>query len=74
MKVNLACGNVFLVGDGWHNFDFISSHPAVHSLNLLDALPLNSGSVELLYSSHFLEHIPISQVDSFLQECHGSLS
>jgi SAM-dependent methyltransferase len=68
-KVNLACGTVFVTGDDWLNFDYASSDPAVHAADLLSKLPLERNSASLVYSSHFLEHIPRAQVAAFLREC-----
>lgn len=69
MKVNLACGNTFVQGDGWINLDFAPSTPAVQKANLLGRLPFDNDSVSIVYSSHFLEHIPRVQVAGFLLEC-----
>ena len=39
------------------------------ALNLLGGLPLADATGDMLYSSHFLEHIPRDQVAPLLQEC-----
>ena len=65
--VNIACGNSYV--DGWHNFDYAPLSPAVVKANLLGRLPLSDASVDVLYSSHFLEHIPRKRVREFLSEC-----
>jgi SAM-dependent methyltransferase len=69
MNVNLACGGVYVTGTGWLNFDYSSASAAVRNANLLGRLPLADGTADLVYSSHFLEHIPREQVGPFLQEC-----
>lgn len=69
MNVNLACGNVYVTGSDWLNLDYSSSRAAVQSATLLGRLPLADGTADLVYSSHFLEHIPREQVGPFLQEC-----
>lgn len=69
MNVNLACGGVYVTGAGWLNLDYSSASSAVKSANLLGRLPLADGTADLVYSSHFLEHIPLEQVGPFLQEC-----
>lgn len=69
MNVNLACGCVFVIDTAWLNLDYASSSPAVHRANLLGRLPLEDATADLVYSSHFLEHIPRDQVTSFLREC-----
>jgi SAM-dependent methyltransferase len=74
IKVNLACGNTFVLGNGWVNFDYTSSSPSVRQANLLGRLPLGGDSAALVYSSHFLEHIPRSDVPAFFHECHRVLT
>lgn len=68
-KINLACGGVFITGDGWINLDYSAANPAVQRANLLARLPLPDAAAALVYSSHFLEHIPRGQVPGFLAEC-----
>lgn len=69
MKVNLACGNAFICGNGWLNFDYVSNDPNVRKANLLAPIPLPDCHVDLVYSSHFLEHIPRHMAVPFLNEC-----
>ena len=69
LKINLACGSVFVSGHNWLNLDYGSSSPAVQQANILSRLPICDNSADLVYSSHFLEHIPRDKVDYFLLEC-----
>lgn len=69
MNVNLACGSVYVNDGTWLNFDYVSNSSKVKRANLLAQLPLNDSEVDLVYSSHFLEHIPRDQVVPFLSEC-----
>jgi SAM-dependent methyltransferase len=69
VKVNLACGGVFVAGDGWINLDYGASTESVQRADLLARLPLPDEHAALVYSSHFLEHIPRDQVAGFLTEC-----
>lgn len=69
MKVNLACGEVYVRHSEWLNLDYISSDSVVQRANLLGILPLDDCSADLVYSSHFLEHIPSDRVSAFLKEC-----
>ena len=69
LKVNLACGGIYVAGDGWINLDYVSSSHAVGQADLLGRLTLLDNTAELVYSSHFLEHIPRDQVPHFLGEC-----
>ena len=72
-RINLACGDTFINANEWINFDYVSSSPAVRKANLLGHLPLKTGSASLVYSSHFLEHIPYCKVPSFIAECYRIL-
>lgn len=73
-KVNLGCGNIYLTEDGWTNYDYSPSHSSVQRANLLGRLPVQDESAELVYSSHFLEHIPYDLVRGFLSECYRILA
>lgn len=68
-KVNIACGKVFVESEDWINLDYTPSSPSVKRANLLKKIPLDEKSVDVVYSSHFFEHIPRPQVLSFLTEC-----
>ncbi len=67
--MNLACGNSYVVSPDWTNLDFFRDSKAVKSANLLRRLPLPDSSCQLIYSSHFFEHIPRAQIGKFLDEC-----
>ena len=73
MKINLACGDVYIHSADWLNLDYMSNSSAVQRANLLRRLPLDDCSAELVYSSHFLEHIPFDCVSDFLGECRRIL-
>ena len=72
--INLACGPVFLREPTWINLDYCSEDKNVLQANLLNKLPIPNHTAELVYCSHFLEHIPRDQVDAFLQECFRILA
>jgi hypothetical protein len=72
-KTNIACGGTFVAGDGWLNLDFAPMGPDVKAADLLATLPIGTQSLSLVYSSHFLEHIPKPRVDGFLRECYRVL-
>jgi len=65
--VNIACGTSYV--DGWLNLDYTPASPAVTKVNLLGRLPLGDAVADVLYSSHFLEHVPRRRVTGFLAEC-----
>ena len=66
--INLACGSFFVDNSNWINFDYSSSSNSVKKANLLKRLPLKQEIADLVYSSHFLEHIPYAKVTDFLTE------
>lgn len=59
MKLNLGCGLKKFVGDGWVNVDaYDSCEPdVVWDLNKTP-FPWETGSIDHIYMSHILEHIP----------------
>ena len=65
--VNVACGNTYV--DDWLNYDYAPVSASVIKANLLETLPLESEVADVVYSSHFFEHIPRLAVDRFLNEC-----
>jgi predicted SAM-dependent methyltransferase len=71
--INLACGPVYIDSTDWINFDFSPATSGVRKANLLERLPLLAEGSELVYSSHFLEHIPKGNVSFFLRECYRVL-
>lgn len=64
--VNLGCGSTYL--PGWSNFDYAARPPWVQQCNLLGRLPIATSSCQVVYSSHFLEHIPKQKISFFLTE------
>lgn len=55
---------------GWTTIDM---HGADIIHDLRSGIPLADQSVEKIYSSHFLEHIPHNEILEFLRECHRVL-
>ena len=66
--LNLACGENYINNNQWLNCDFIKNK-GVKKIDLLGKLPLKSDSIEAIYCSHFIEHIPEDKVLFFLNEC-----
>lgn len=69
--VNIACGTSYL--PDWINLDYSPVAPEVIRADLTGRLPLADSSVDVVYSSHFFEHIPVSLTAGFLQECRRIL-
>ncbi len=53
--------------DGYHGLDTFDASPNVSKVNLVsgEPWPFADESIDLLHSSHFIEHIPASDVETF---------
>jgi SAM-dependent methyltransferase len=71
--LNLACGDHFIVSSNWENVDWAPKSRDVKQIDLLKELPYPEGTFDLVYTSHFLEHIPLNQSRIFLEECRRVL-
>ena len=69
-RLHLACGNHVL--DDWANLD-LENNGQVIGWDLTHRLPVRSDTIELIYSEHFIEHLPLDQAAIFLTECHRVL-
>lgn len=67
-NINIACGDSYV--KSWLNYDFSPHSAIVKQANLLDRLPIAENMADVIYSSHFVEHIPRDLVHGFLAECH----
>lgn len=66
MKINVACGSSF--SRGWINIDFSPSSSEVRQVNMLHGLPFADNSCDVIYASHFLEHLTPDMAEYFLRE------
>lgn len=71
--INLACGPVYISEREWTNVDFCKGSPNVTQCDLLEPLPFASNVFDVVYSSHFIEHVPRSKIRGFLLECRRVL-
>lgn len=71
--LNLACGDFYLSDPEWVNLDWYPHSKRVQKANLLEPLPFQDNQFDVVYTSHFVEHIPRSKVSEFLSECHRVL-
>lgn len=71
LLLNLGCGNRFL--RDWTNVDFISNDIDVLAHNLLQPIPFDDKSFDVVYHSHLLEHFTKSDAESFIEECYRVL-
>jgi predicted SAM-dependent methyltransferase len=67
--LNLACGDHYVTSDLWENCDFAPKSKSVRQVDLLNGLPYENNTFDLVYCSHFIEHIPRNEVLNFLREC-----
>ena len=83
LKVHLGCGDD--VRPGWVNIDLLpilprESNPIVHpeaafiNYDLRRGLPLEEGSCDFIYSSHFFEHLEYKDALRLMNDCHRVLS
>lgn len=65
--VNLGCGNRYL--SSWYNYDFTSNSNEVTAYDIRKKIPLSDSCADLIYSSHFLEHLTFEEASVTLLEC-----
>lgn len=70
MKLHLGCGQI--IKPGWENLD-LEPGAGGRSVDLTKPLPYPSGTVEAVFSEHFIEHITQEQGKALLRECHRVL-
>ncbi len=71
--LNLACGDYFVNSQNWINCDFAPQSKSVRQVNLLGKFPFENNSFDLVYSSHYLEHIELDKVLDFMNQCNRVL-
>tara|TARA_B100001057_G_C22854895_1_gene952340 strand:+ start:1447 stop:2124 length:678 start_codon:yes stop_codon:yes gene_type:complete len=69
IKLNLGSGQQ-KGRDGWINVD---QNKSDINWDLRRGIPLPDSSVDIIYSSHLLEHIPFKELKLFLNECRRVL-
>lgn len=66
--LNLGCGVSYIKSPRWLNLDWQSKSRHVKKHNLLKKLPIEDNSVELVYSSHLIEHLTKEDCFNILTE------
>ena len=66
MLVNFGCGSI--VHTQWINFDLHPVGACARVVDVRQPLPLLTGSVDMCYSSHLLEHLSAQEAAAFLRE------
>jgi SAM-dependent methyltransferase len=72
--LNLACGTSYISSPQWTNVDWSPSGPDVIGFNLLRKLPFKDNYFDLVYSSHFIEHLLYEDFELLLKECYRVLA
>ena len=70
--LNIGCGGTYITDPAWENIDYTSVDGGhVKRMNVLHDLDPSQAQYEAVYCSHFIEHIPLSEVSGFLKRCHS---
>ncbi|WP_345993138.1 methyltransferase domain-containing protein [Sulfurimonas sp. HSL-1716] len=69
--LNLGCGSRY--HKEWINLDFKSNNEHVQAFDLHEKLPFEDDSMDVIYSSHVLEHFSKCEAPNFLKECYRVL-
>jgi len=69
--LNIACGSRY--HKSWVNIDFHAESNHVKKVNILGGLSFEDNSMDVVYSSHFLEHLSQEQADFVLKESYRIL-
>ena len=72
LKLNIGCGSSRF--SGWLNIDGNFRHHPDMWLDVTRGLPFKPGSVEVIYASHFFEHLYLAKLKRLLVECRRVLS
>lgn len=72
--LNLGCGNSYIDSPLWVNADWSPSGSSVIGLNLLKKLPFEDQQFDLVYTSHFIEHLLKDDFALLLEECYRVLT
>lgn len=67
IKLHIGSGALVIEG-GWINIDMEDLPTVDISMNVLEGLPFKSNSVDMVYSEHFIEHLPRDGTKFFLAE------
>jgi predicted SAM-dependent methyltransferase len=68
-KINLGCGSIYCKSKDWTNLDFVSNSEFVIPHNLLNGIPFDDETFDVVYHSHVLEHFTKNNGELFLKEC-----
>ena len=67
--LNVACGNTFISSPNWLNVDWGASYSGIQNFDVLKGLPYSESSFDVIYTSHFIEHLQLDDLKLFLLDC-----
>lgn len=67
--LNVGCGHHYSQAPEWINLDFDSTGPNVVKHNLLNGIPFDDESFDVVYQSHVLEHFTKKDGENLISEC-----
>lgn len=70
--INLGCGKKYIVDPRWENIDFVKGEN-IRAVNILEGLPYKDNSIDVIFSSHMLEHFTKSEAERHIRECYRVL-
>jgi len=78
-RLHLGCGIANLghgakVLPGWTNVDIEGDGVQTFAWDLTDPFPLPAGSIDFIYSEHFIEHLSLADGAALLTECRRVLA
>ena len=65
--LNLGCGH--RLHPAWINVDYVATEAGVMAYDLMHGIPFSDESVDVVYHSHFLEHLSRAAAETFVHEC-----
>ena len=74
MKLHIGCGPIIL--EGWINIDRKDrkDHKGIDlTCDIRHGLPIDTATVDYIYSEHFIEHLTLSEASAFVIECRRVL-
>ncbi len=71
VKLNIGCGPI--VRSGWLNIDIDPRLDGAIYMDATQPLPLRDSSVDIAYSEHMIEHVPLELALAMLRELHRVL-
>jgi len=72
VKLDIGCGEVARIKEGYIGIDAYVEDPNIKKANM-DLLPYSDNSVQAIYSSHALEHMPKARIVPTLKEWYRVL-